>query len=130
MINAPNHAPSPHNALSASTFLNGPPASAHDWIEFAPGAEYYEDYRAPRVLRALYDAVAGDLRYAREEQGVILPPVLDLQLVDTTRETYAGRSDLLRGYRVLARDAIADKKHTGDLALEQAKPRRSWPSRT
>ncbi|ASL41140.1 MULTISPECIES: hypothetical protein [Acetobacter] len=55
-------------------------------IKFAAGAEYCEDYRAPWVLRALYDNVAGDPRYADEDKGVILAPTLDLRLVDIARE--------------------------------------------
>ncbi|TIW61036.1 MAG: type I restriction enzyme HsdR N-terminal domain-containing protein [Mesorhizobium sp.] len=90
-------------------------------IGFAEGAEYCEDYRAPWVLRALYDDVARDPRYAREDQGVILSPALGLRLVDAARETYAGQSELLRDYRVLARDAMADDPSgTGDLALAQS----------
>jgi hypothetical protein len=90
-------------------------------IAFVEGAEYCEDYRAPWVLRALYDAIAGDPRYADEDQGVILPPALGLSLVDTTRAAYAGQSELLRGYRVLARDAMADTQSCiADLALAQA----------
>ena len=90
-------------------------------IVFAPGAEYCQDYRAPWVLRALYDDVARDPRYGNERSGVILSAALGLRLVDTTRETYAGQSDLLRGYRVLARDAIADDHSgVGDLALAQS----------
>lgn len=90
-------------------------------IMLAPGAEYCQDYRAPWVLRALYDDVVRDPRYGDEQGGVILPAALGLGLIDKTRETYAGQSDLLRGYRVLARDAIADD-HTGigDLALAQS----------
>lgn len=90
-------------------------------IAFAEGAEYCEDYRAPWVLRALYDGVTRDPRYAREDQRVILAPALGLGLVDATRETYAGQSELLRGYRVLARDAMADDQSgVVDLALAQS----------
>lgn len=90
-------------------------------IMFAPGAEYSQDFRAPWVLRALYDDVVRDPRYGDERGGVILSAALGLRLVDTTRETYAGQSDLLRGYRVLARDAIADDHSgVGALALAQS----------
>ncbi|TCQ05733.1 type I restriction enzyme HsdR N-terminal domain-containing protein [Sphingomonas sp. PP-CC-3A-396] len=90
-------------------------------IGFVPGAEYCQDYRAPWVLRALYDDVARDPRYGDGRSGVILSAALGLRLVDTTRETYAGQSDLLRGYRVLARDAIADNHSgVGDLAIAQS----------
>lgn len=90
-------------------------------ITFAHGAEYCEDYRASWVLRALYDDVARDPRHQDEELAIMLGPALGLRLIDTTRETYAGQSELLRGYRVLARDAMADaQSRVAELALAQA----------
>ncbi|WP_271882072.1 hypothetical protein [Phaeobacter italicus] len=94
-------------------------AQARIW--FSEGAEYCEDYRAPWVLRALYDNVIRDPRSTNSDKGVLLPSALGLRLVDTTREFYADQSELLRGYRVLARDAIADdQSRATDLALAQA----------
>jgi len=87
-------------------------------ISFLDGAEYAEDYRAPWVLRTIYDKIARNPRYKDPTRGVLLPASLGLELVDAAREAYADQTDLLRGYRLLARDAIADAKaHPAELAL-------------
>jgi len=87
-------------------------------IVFLDGAEYAEDYRAPWVLRTIYDNIARDPRYEDPTRGVLLPPALGLELVDAAREAYANQTDLLRGYRLLARDALADlEAHSAELAL-------------
>ena len=87
-------------------------------IVFLDGADYAEDYRAPWVLRTIYDHVARDDRFAVPTRGVLLPASLGLQLVNAARETYAGQTDLLRGYRLLARDALSDSQaHSAELAL-------------
>ena len=87
-------------------------------IAFSDGAEHAEDYRAPWVLRAIYDSIATDPRYADPTKGPLLPPALGLEWIDTARVAYAQETGLLRGYRVLARDAIADVTATSDdLAL-------------
>ena len=87
-------------------------------IIFLDGAEYTEDYRAPWVLRTIYDNIARDPRYQDPELGVLLPPALGLELVDAARGAYANQTDLLRGYRLLARDALADSKaRSAELAL-------------
>jgi hypothetical protein len=87
-------------------------------IFFLDGAEYAEDYRAPWVLRILYDRVARDPRSANPARGVQLPASLGLELVDAARETYAGQTALLRGYRLLARDALSDSQaYSAELAL-------------
>jgi hypothetical protein len=87
-------------------------------IVFLDGAEYAEDYRAPWVLRTIYDKIARDPRYNDSTRGVLLSPALGLELVDAAREAYADQTDLLRGYRLLARDALADSEaHSAELAL-------------
>jgi hypothetical protein len=87
-------------------------------IFFSDGAEYSEDYRAPWVLRTIYDHVACDRRFADPAWAVMLPASLGLLLVDAARETYAGQTDLLHGYRLLARDALLDPHaHSDELAL-------------
>ena len=87
-------------------------------ILFLDGAEYAEDYRAPWVLRTIYDHVARDPRFADPTRGVLLPASLGLQLVDAARETYTGQTELLHGYRLLARDALSDSEpHSAELAL-------------
>jgi Type I restriction enzyme R protein N terminus (HSDR_N) len=87
-------------------------------IVFLDGAEYAEDYRAPWVLRTLYDHFARDPRFADPTHAVLLPASLGLQFVDAARETYAGQTELLRGYRLLARDALSDSQtYSAELAL-------------
>jgi hypothetical protein len=87
-------------------------------IIFLDGAEYAEDYRAPWVLRTIYDNIARDPRYEDPTRAVLLPASLGLQLVEAARKTYADQTDLLRGYRLLARDALADPRaHSAELAL-------------
>lgn len=90
-------------------------------ITFFDGAEFAEDYRAPWVLRTMYDNIVRDPRYQDPTRGVLLPPSLGLELVDAAREAYAKQTDLLRGYRLLARDALVDPKaHSAVLALATA----------
>ncbi len=90
-------------------------------IHFQQGAEYAEDYRAPWVLRTIYDDAAGDPRHQDPDSALLLPPALGLELVDAARRSYASQVDLLRGYRVLARCALADAgAHSAELALATA----------
>lgn len=78
-------------------------------IYFQQGAEYAEDYRAPWVLRTLYDDAARNPRHKDPDSALLLPPSLGLELVQASRRSYAHQADLLRGYRVLARCTLADE---------------------
>ncbi|MEJ7776984.1 MAG: type I restriction enzyme HsdR N-terminal domain-containing protein [Sphingomicrobium sp.] len=90
-------------------------------IQFSRGAEYCEDYRAPWVLRTIYNRIARDPRYANETMGVRLPASLDLELIDEAREAFAAHSELARGYRVLARDSLAGgQAAAAELALAES----------
>ncbi len=80
----------------------------HNKIAFVKGSEYAEDYRAPWVLRTIYDKIARDPRFDDPSCEVLLPSALGIDLVDFAREAHAGQAILLRGYRLLARDALAD----------------------
>lgn len=80
----------------------------HNKIAFLKGSEYAEDYRAPWVLRTIYDKIARDPRFDDPTCGVLLPPALGVELVDAARAALAGQEFFLRGYRLLARDALAD----------------------
>ncbi len=86
-------------------------------ILFSNGGEYAQDFRAPWVLRAIYDTVARDPRFSDPTKGPLLPPALGLEWIDGARKAYADQPDLLRSYRVLARDALAD---SGALSAELA----------
>jgi hypothetical protein len=87
-------------------------------INFMDGAIYSEDYRAPWILRTLYDDVTRNPRYKKETITVLISPSLGLNLIDAAREAYQENSDLMRGYRLLARDALSDKEgFRAELAL-------------
>ena len=87
-------------------------------ITFSGGAEYANDYRAPWVLRALYDQISRSSRFSDPAYEVLLPASLGLRLADEARKVYARQTDLQRGYRLLARDAIADTDaYSAELAL-------------
>lgn len=74
---------------------------------FHPGAELAYEYRAPWLLRFLFDDVAreGDLGWAR-----LYPPALGIELITLARKFHKGQHDLERGYRLLARGMLADEE--------------------
>lgn len=87
-------------------------------IHFQQGAEYAEDYRAPWVLRTIYDDAARNPRHQDPDSALLLPPALGLELVQAARRSYTHQADLLRGYRVLARCTLADEgARSTELAL-------------
>lgn len=75
-------------------------------MDFHEGAEFSQDYRAPWLLRYLYDDAARELEpgWAR-----LYPPALGLELIALARKVHAGQHDLGRGYRLLARCMLADE---------------------
>lgn len=77
-------------------------------IIFESGAEYVQDYRAPWILRMIYDSAVRNPQYKEKGKFCVIPPSLGVELVDLARQSYEHQSDLLRGYRVLARSALAD----------------------
>ncbi|MCB1802286.1 MAG: type I restriction enzyme HsdR N-terminal domain-containing protein [Gammaproteobacteria bacterium] len=103
--------------LGLQEFQNAQRVLANHKIHFQEGAEYAEDYRAPWVLRTIYDDAARDPRHQNPNGALLLPPALGLELVDAARRSYANQVDLLRGYRVLARCTLADD---GALSAELA----------
>jgi hypothetical protein len=87
-------------------------------ISFARGAEYTDDYRAPWVLRTLYDQWTRRPSFRDPEKAVRWPASLGLQLVVAARSTFDGPHHLQRGYRLLARDQLADlTASSADMAL-------------
>ena len=104
--------------LRLEEFQSAQRALANQKIHFQKGAEYAEDYRAPWVLRTIYDDAARSPRYQDPDSALLLPPALGLKLVDAARRSYAHQADLLRGYRVLARCTLADEgARPAELAL-------------
>ncbi|MHB1937220.1 MAG: type I restriction endonuclease [Acidobacteriaceae bacterium] len=107
--------------LRLEEFQSAQRALANQNVHFQKGAEYAEDYRAPWVLRTIYDAAARNPRHQDPNSALFLPPALGLELVDAARRNYAHQADLLRGYRVLARCTLADEgARSAELALAAA----------
>lgn len=75
-------------------------------MDFHEGAEFAHDYRAPWLLRFLYDDAAREVEpgWAR-----LYPPALGLELIALARKVHVGQHDLERGYRLLARCMLADE---------------------
>ncbi|UCZ75632.1 type I restriction enzyme HsdR N-terminal domain-containing protein [Dickeya zeae] len=107
--------------LRLEEFQSAQRVLANHKIHFQQGAEYTEDYRAPWVLRTIYDDAARNPRHQDPYSALLLPPALGLELVDAARQSYANQADLLRSYRVLARCALADTgASSAELALAAA----------
>ncbi len=107
--------------LGLEEFRKAQQTLANHKVHFQQGAEYAEDYRAPWVLRTIYDAAARNSRHQDPNSVLLLPPALGLELVDAARQNYANQADLLRGYRVLARCTLADEgARSAELALAAA----------
>ena len=107
--------------LGLEEFRKAQQTLANHKVHFQQGAEYAEDYRAPWVLRTIYDDAARNPRHQDPNSALLLPPALGLELVDAARQNYAGQADLLRGYRVLARCTLADEgARSAELALAAA----------
>lgn len=108
--------------LRLDEFQSAQRALANHKIHFQQGAEYTEDYRAPWVLRTIYDDAARNPRHQDPDSVLLLPPALGLELVHAARRSYAHQTDLLRGYRVLARCSLADEgARSTELALAASK---------
>ncbi|WP_438307881.1 type I restriction enzyme HsdR N-terminal domain-containing protein [Burkholderia pseudomallei] len=108
--------------LRLEEFQSAQRTLANHKVHFQTGAEYADDYRAPWVLRTIYDDSARNPRHQdHPSSALLLPPALGLELVDAARRNYASQADLLRGYRVLARCTLADEgARSAELALAAA----------
>lgn len=107
--------------LKLEEFQSAQRALANRKVHFQQGAEYAEDYRAPWVLRTIYDDAARNPRHQDPNSALLLPPALGMELVDAARRNYANQTDLLRGYRVLARCTLADEgARSAELAIAAA----------
>jgi hypothetical protein len=107
--------------LRLEEFQSAQRVLANQKVHFQQGAEYADDYRAPWVLRTIYDDAARNPRRQDPNSALLLPPALGLELVDAARQNYAKQAGLLRGYRVLARCTLADEgARSAELALAAA----------
>src|SRR5262249_13355711 len=83
-------------------------------VLFVPGSNFSPEYRAPWVLRTLAARVASLPRHGDESLAAAVPPSIGVDFVLFARSRLSGYPEAQRGYRLLARDAIAD--------VEQASP--------
>jgi hypothetical protein len=92
-------------------------ALANHNISLMKRAGYADEYRAPWILRSLLADVARSPGHT--DHTVMLPSSLGVWLVDTVRSNFASLSEVPHGYRLLARDFVADTSAiSGELALE------------
>lgn len=94
------------NPLDISEFEQATAVLGKFGIVFHGGAELCQDYRAPWLLRYLYDDHVREVNSGFER---IYPPALGLELIALARKVHAGQHDLERGYRLLARCMLADE---------------------
>lgn len=94
--------------LSAEEFQGAQTALAEAGIHFLPGAARSADYRAPWVLRLLYDGLAQVPGYAPGEGGFVMPASLGLSVVDHARTSFTDLTEVMHAYGLLARDYIED----------------------
>lgn len=106
--------------LSYAEFEGARVVLGHERLAFEAGAEHMEDYRAPWVLRTLYDDAWRSKEFRDPKVTMRLPPALGFQLVNIARRAHAQDADLLRGYRLLARSYLHDEHETPVLALARA----------
>ncbi|MDR9423660.1 MAG: type I restriction enzyme HsdR N-terminal domain-containing protein [Marinobacter sp.] len=108
-------------ALNSKEFRAAMQAFSELGITFEQGAEFCEDYRSPWVLRTLYDEVAQESLYFTKGMVAHFYPSLGLELIKVARKVFSNHHALLRGYRILARDYLADSHpHDPNLALAAA----------
>lgn len=77
-------------------------------IHFLPGAAYAADYRAPWVLRALYDRLVVLPNYDPATGYFMIPGILGVAAVDEARRAFKDQSEVQRAYGLLARDDLDD----------------------
>jgi hypothetical protein len=96
--------------LNSKEFAAAKQAFSKLGIVFEKGAEFCEDYRSPWVLRTLYDEAAQNPTYLAKRMRPHIYPSLGLNLVKGARKLFSNHHELLRGYRLLARDFLADSR--------------------
>lgn len=105
--------------LKQVEFQKAREALAAHRVGFVKGADFASEYRAPWLLRALLADIARDQR--RADHGVLLDSSLGVWFVDTIRRRFRGLADANHGYRLLARDFVADTSMvSSELALEMS----------
>lgn len=86
-----------------------------------PGAAFAPELRLPWVLRAIASSVAASPRYAETDAAAVIVPCLGVDFVERGRARLARYQAAQRGYRLLARDLLADgSPDSGELSLSRA----------
>lgn len=107
----------PVEVLSQIEFQKAQEVLAAHRIGFLKGADFASEYRAPWLLRTLLADINQGSRQA--EHGVALSSMLGIWFIDAVRKRFAGVGEAARGFRLLARDFVADVARTSsELALE------------
>lgn len=88
-------------------------------IRFTKGSDVASEYRIPWILRAISADVLSDPMH--QDHDAIMPSLLGINLIHKSRSKLSTFADAQRGYRLLARDAVADNAQISpELALEAA----------
>lgn len=95
-------------SLSADEFKRAQGALATAEIYFQPGALHSADYRAPWVLRVLYDGLVSTPGYDPEKGFFMMPATLGVAVIDHTRTSFKDQVEVEHAYGLLARDYIED----------------------
>ncbi len=94
--------------LSADEFKWAQDALTAAEIRFQPGALHSADYRAPWVLRVLYDGLVSMPGYDPKKGFFMMPATLGLTVIDHTRTSFEDQVEVEHAYGLLARDYIDD----------------------
>lgn len=94
--------------LSTDEFKLAQGALAAAEIYFQPGALHSADYRAPWVLRVLYDGLVSTPGYDPEKGFFMMPATLGVAVIDHTRRSFEDQVEVEHAYGLLARDYIED----------------------
>lgn len=77
-------------------------------IALMDGAQFAPEYRLPWVLRAIGASASNSPRYAERDLAAAVLPCLGVEFVERGRTRLTQYAAAQRGYRLLARDLVAD----------------------
>lgn len=88
-------------------------------IGFVKGADFADEYRVPWLLRLMLADIVANSKGA--DYSSVFPSSLGLGLVDAIRSRFSSFAEVSYGYRLLARDFVADvSDFSTGLALEMS----------
>ena len=97
------------NVLDDDEFPHAAAALYGRRIALMDGAQFAPEYRLPWVLRAVAASASSLPKYAESELAAAVPPCLGVEFVERGRMRLAQYAAAQRGYRLLARDLVADE---------------------